>query len=170
MRGRRESDLAACEQLLRAVHESDSYPRRLPSDLRGFIAWPTAICAWVADVDGEVAGHIALHATGSREATDLAAEVTGEASERFGFVARLLVSPNERRQGIGRSLLGTARRHAVALELIPALEVTTDLAAAIDLYESCGWRRIGTAPVLWRSTADVADEHIYMWSHRPTAA
>jgi len=54
--------------------------------------------------------------------------------------------------------------------LIPALEVTTDLAAAIDLYETCGWLRIGTAAVLWRSTGDVADEHIYVWSLRPTAA
>lgn len=170
VRGRCESDLDACERLLRSVHESDGYPRRLPSDLRGFIAWPTAICAWVADVDGEVAGHIALHATGSRKAMDLAVEVTGEASGRFGFVARLLVSPHERRQGIGRSLLETARRHAVALALIPALEVTADLAAAIDLYETCGWLRIGTAAVLWRSTGDVADEHIYVWSLRPTAA
>jgi hypothetical protein len=66
--------------------------------------------------------------------------------------------------------LETARRHAVALALIPALEVTTDLAAAIDLYETCGWLRIGTAAVLWRSTGDVADEHIYVWSLRPTAA
>ena len=146
VRPRRYSDLDACEQLMRAVHENDGYPRRLPSDLRGFIVWPSAIRAWVADVDGAVVGHVALRATGSREVMNLAASVIGIAPEWFGVVARLVVSPTVRRQGVGRSLLETATEHAAAVALTPILEVTTNLRAAIDLYETCGWLRMSRPP------------------------
>lgn len=162
VRLRSDSDLDACEQLMLAAHEDDDYPRRLPTDLRGFVAWPSAIRAWVAEVDGAVVGHVALHATGSREAMDLAASVLGIASEHFGFVARLVVSSTARRHGVGRALLDAASQHAAADALTPILEVTIDQRAAIELYEACGWLRIGSGAVRWRSTGEVVDEHVYV--------
>ncbi len=162
VRVRADSDLDACEQLCLDVHERDSYPQRLPGDLRRFIAWPGAICAWVAEVDGVLAGHVALHASGSPEVMDLTTRVTGQPPERFGVIARLLVSPRTRRTGVGRGLLFAATDYAVALGLAPMLEVTTDLQPAIDLYEACGWLRVGRVAVRWRSTGDVVDEYAYL--------
>lgn len=159
---RTESDLDVCEQLCLDVHQRDGYPRRLPDDLRRFMAWPNAICAWVAELDGEVVGHVALHASGSPEIMDLTARMTGQPVERFGVVARLLVSPHARRNGLGRSLLLRASGHAVSLGLVPLLEVTTDLQPAIDLYEDSGWLRVGKTSVHWRSTGDVVDEYAYV--------
>jgi GNAT superfamily N-acetyltransferase len=161
-RARSDLDLEACEQLLRAVHENDGYPRRLPGDLRGFIVWPGAICAWVAETDGAVVGHVALHTAGSREVMDLAATALGTATERLAVVARLLVSPSVRRQGVGRSLLEKAADHAAEIARTPILEVTTNERGAIRLYETSGWIRIGSTTVRWRSTGEVLDEYVYV--------
>lgn len=161
LRSRSGSDLEACERLVHAVHENDGYPRRLPGDLRGFIVWPGAIGAWVAEADGEIVGHVALHASGSHEVMNLAATALGIAIERLAVVARLVVSPTVRRQGIGRRLLEAAAAHVAAIERQPILEVTTRDQAAIDLYESCGWVRVGSTPVRWRSTGELVDEYLY---------
>jgi GNAT superfamily N-acetyltransferase len=74
---------------------------------------------------------------------DLAAKVVAQPVECFGVVARLLVSPSVRRDGVGRTLLNTAANHAVGLGLYPILDVATRFEPAIKLYESCGWTRAG---------------------------
>jgi ribosomal protein S18 acetylase RimI-like enzyme len=44
---------------------------------------------------------------------------------------------------VGRSLLATAVRDAHQRDRHPVLEVGVHHDAAIGLYESCGWRRMG---------------------------
>jgi GNAT superfamily N-acetyltransferase len=143
IRRRAEADLPACKDLVRVVYELDGYPGHWPRDLRAFVAQPDAIAAWVALVDGEVVGHVALLPDSSDASMDLAMTATGRPVERLGFVSRLFVSPDARRNGVGRTLLGTAEAFARDLGLRPVLDVVTRFQNAIDLYESSGWTRVG---------------------------
>ena len=143
VRDRAEADLAACADLAAAVHESDGYPRYLPGDLRSFINSPSAYPAWVAERDGRVAGHVALHPRAAGPVMELAGSALGRPPERLGAVSRLLVSPAVRGERVGRALLETATQAAIARDLWPILDVDVDLAAAIALYERCGWVRAG---------------------------
>lgn len=66
-------------------------------------------------------------------------------SEPVVYVARLLVDPGARRAGIGRKLLGHARRAAVDSGYVPVLDVvnTPTAAAAVSLYRRDGWAEVG---------------------------
>jgi GNAT superfamily N-acetyltransferase len=143
IRRRTEEDLPACELLVRVVYERDGYPGHWPTDVRGFVAQPDAIAAWVALVDGGLAGHVALLPDSSDASMDLAMTTTGLPLESLGFVSRLFVAPDARRNGVGRALLETAASFARDLGLRPVLDVVTRFQNAIDLYESSGWTRAG---------------------------
>ena len=147
VRPRSDADLVACEQLAEIVHARDGYPVYLPGDLRSFLAVPDAYAAWVAVEEDDVVGHVALHPGRAGAVLDLATEKTGIPASRFGVVARLLVSPDARRMGIGRSLLDFAAGYASRLGLKPILDVVDRHVAAIRLYESNGWIRLGQVTV-----------------------
>lgn len=162
-RPRTDADLEGCEQLARVVHDLDGYPPYLPGDLRTFVASPNAIAAWVAEVGSDLVGHVALHPDSSDAVMGCASEVTGQPPDRFGVIARLLVSPAARREGIGRSLLNTATAHAVDCGLRPMLDVATRFDGAIRLYESCGWVRAGIVSVRLDANFTL-DEYVYLAS------
>jgi GNAT superfamily N-acetyltransferase len=163
IRPRTDADLEGCERLARAVHDLDGYPPYLPGDLRSFVASLGAIAAWVAEVDSDLVGHVALHPDSSDAVMNFASQVTGQPADRFGVVARLLVSLATRREGVGRSLLDTAAAHAVDRGLRSVLDVATGFRGAIRLYESCGWVRAGMVSV--RMNADFTlDEYVYLAS------
>lgn len=161
VRPRLDADLDALVGLAQAVHELDGYPRYLSGPLRDFIASPEAMAAWVAEVESEVVGHVALHPQSSRDTTAFAMSVTGLDSEHLVFVARLLVAPRARGRGLGQALLATAARDAVQRRLRPLLDVGTDHGPAIALYERCGWVRIGTLRVRF-GHGGALDEHVYL--------
>ncbi len=153
--------------MARAVHETDGYPLRIPPDMRSFLVAPDELAAWVAEVDGEVAGHVSLRARCSPGATELASRSAGVGKDGLGVVSRLLVSPAARRRGVGRGLLATARTEAVSLGLVPMLEVVTWQRPAVSLYEALGWSRVGEAeiPMLDGSALDV-----FVYVYRGSAA
>jgi GNAT superfamily N-acetyltransferase len=161
LRERLESDRDACVEMARAVHERDRYPMYLPSDLASFIFTPGALGAWVAEEDGEVAGHVALHSRSSPAVLALAQEATGLSRERLCVVARLLVSPRHRRRGIGRALLEAASDAALARRLRPVLDVVRDHEAAVAFYERSGWVRAGEVTVRWGDHPEV-QELVYL--------
>lgn len=167
VRDRSDADLDACAALAGAVHESDGYPRYLPGDLRSFIASRDAYQAWVAERDGRVVGHVALHPRSSGPAVAVAREALGQPPERLGFVARLLVSPDARGTGAGRALLEAATRAAISRGLSPVLDVDTTAAAAIALYERCGWVRAGQVTVRFSDGKELT-EFVYV-GPRPDA-
>lgn len=143
VRRRTDDDLDACEALAREVHRVDGYPPHLPGDdVRNFMLSP-AIDAWVAEVGGRVAGHVALNERSTANVMALASRATGRPEEGLAVVARLAVAPACRRQGAGRALLATATDASLALGRWPVLDVVTQFAGAIALYERCGWRRAG---------------------------
>jgi GNAT superfamily N-acetyltransferase len=167
VRERAEADLPGCVELARQVHEQDGYPHYLPGDLHGFLVRPDAYGAWVAERDGRIAGHVALHPRSSPPVMALASAAAGQPADRLGVIARLLVAPATRRAGAGRALLEHAQREALTRGLWPVLDVAADLTGAIRLYESCGWVRAGAVTVTFRD-GNSLDELVYL-APRPPA-
>jgi GNAT superfamily N-acetyltransferase len=149
IRERREADLRACADLVREVHSSDRYPRFPQGDLMRFLNPPDPYGCWVADLNGEVAGHVALVAHGLPATMEIAASALSRPTHQLAVVARLLVSPRARGHGAGRLLLGAATAEARSRDLHPVLDVDTELHGAIALYESAGWVRAGQITVRW---------------------
>jgi GNAT superfamily N-acetyltransferase len=147
VRARRPSDLGACLEMAQLVKGLDGYPPRGPVDLERFMAPPQELAAWVAETDSGVVGHVALHRTGAGVTMAMAAAHTGRASEQLAVVARLFVGPAARRGGAARALLHRAVADAHARGLQPVLDVAMQLGAAVDLYESCRWRRAGVVTI-----------------------
>ncbi len=161
IRERQEADLAACTQLASLVQDIDGYPPYLPrGQMSEFIQSPDAIAAWVAEVDADLVGHVALHSQSSQAVMSLASTTLETPTQGFAVVARLFVSPAARRTGVGRSLLETAAAHAVSRGLRPILDVVTHFQSAITLYESCGWTRVGMVTVALRDGNSI-DEFVY---------
>lgn len=150
-----------CENLARSVHRTDGYPPRSADDLRAFITSAGALGAWVAEVDGIVVGHVALNPSSSPEVIELAREGVGCAADQLAVVARMLVEPSARRRGVGAALLETAADAARRRGRWPILDVASHFAAAIGLYESCGWLPIGTVIVHIPGDDDPLEEIIY---------
>jgi ribosomal protein S18 acetylase RimI-like enzyme len=129
------------------VKRLDGYPPRGPVDMERFMVPSEQLAAWVAEIDSAVVGHVALHATGASDTVVLATRHTGKAPEDLAVVARVLVSPTARRIGVGHALLDTAVQGAHARGQQPILEVAVHFDAAIGLYESCGWARVGEVTI-----------------------
>jgi GNAT superfamily N-acetyltransferase len=161
IRPRRADDLAACADLVREVHACDRYPRFLQPDIGSFLALSNPYGCWVADQDGEVAGHVALVPRTLPSAMELAAKALGRPADQLAVVARCFVSPHARGRGTGRLLLATATAEATARGLWPVLDVDTELAGAIALYESQGWTRAGEITVRWSDDRTLT-EYVYL--------
>ncbi len=144
VRPRTPEDLDACVAVARAVHERDGYPPYLPDgDFTRLLVNDDALAVWVATADAEIVGHVALHRHSTPAAMTLATDALGCDESELAVVARLLVAPERRRQGIARQLLDTAVAHGRASGRIPILDVWTGLPDAIAMYDRLGWRRLG---------------------------
>lgn len=135
--------------LAAAVQDQDGYPGRRPRDLRAFLRSSDAFSAWVAEYDGALAGHVALHRESMPVVMDTAARALDMDCSQLAVVARLIVGPSLRRSGVGRALLETAAADARRRGLHPILDVATHYDAAIALYESCGWRNAGEVTLVF---------------------
>jgi GNAT superfamily N-acetyltransferase len=143
IRIRADGDLPACVAVLRAVHERNGYPGRWPADPAGWLTPDNQVGAWVAEQDGQIAGHVGL----VRGMPQLLLD--GYFSEDLGGIVRLYVDPAARRGGLARALLDVATGCARDRGLQPVLDVVDDAAGAIALYERAGWRFTGTQPAWW---------------------
>lgn len=142
IRDKTEADVPPCLELLLRVHERDGYPLPLPRDVPAFLTPDHEAGAWVAECDGRIVGHIALH-QGAVDATLAAAQrATALPAEHLAVVSRLFTDPHLRRAGVGRALLRHATRHAESRGLRAVLDVGKSLAGPIALYESEGWERV----------------------------
>jgi ribosomal protein S18 acetylase RimI-like enzyme len=160
IRARRQSDVDSLLDMVQLVKRVDGYPPRGPVDLERFMVPPEQLSAWVAEIDSQVVGHVALHATGANDTVDLAARHTAKAPEDLAVVARVVVSPTARRIGVGHALLDTAVTGAYERGQHPILEVAVHFDAAIGLYESCGWNRVGEVTI---SFPDEPSLHRYVY-------
>jgi GNAT superfamily N-acetyltransferase len=137
IRLREDGELETCAAVLVAVHEADGYPVEGVADP---VAWllPTGLReAWVAELDGQVVGHIGLAHPGPG---DEAARIWAQRStgEEIGVLCRLFVLPSARGHALGRKLIHTATEHATAMGLRIVGDVMAKDEIAIHLYETLG--------------------------------
>ncbi|MDO9378200.1 MAG: GNAT family N-acetyltransferase [Nocardioidaceae bacterium] len=138
VRARRDDDLGPLVAILGRTHRLDAYPVRAA---RVDAAWLVehVLVAWVVELDGFVAGHVALQ--------DGGVDVLE--------VVRLFVDPDARGHGLGGALLDVVDGHARQVGATLTLDVVDDDRAAIALYERRGWRRTGSRTADW-SAPDAA--------------
>ncbi len=128
----------------RQVRDQDRYPIYEPRQGLGwFLSTPEPLAAWVARIDGTIAGHVALQPTATSGTMRLVAAHDPDADP--AYVSRLLVDPARRGRRIGARLLDHARRAALEAGHDPYLEAldVPEGAAALALYRSEGWVEIG---------------------------
>ena len=144
IRDREDRDLDALAELAAEVQSNDGYPGRRPRDLRAFLVSDDALGAWVAERDGSVAGHVALHRASLPVVMECARRTLAvTADDELAVVARLIVSPAARREGIGSLLLERAASAARGIGRHPILDVVTRYDAASALYLAAGWVNAG---------------------------
>ncbi len=161
IRLRLAADHPGLEALARRVHQLDRYPVYLPDgDVLAFVVSDRALGAWVALLDGQVVGHVALHARSSPGVVALAASELQIPAPRCGVVARLLVAPEQRGTGLGHRLLDHATEQCRQRGLTPILDVVEGNQAAIALYERVGWRRLGMVSFTLPDGSELR-EHVY---------
>lgn len=161
VRPRTDDDVDACVRMATIIRDHDGYPTRRPLDLREFLTSPDALGAWVAEREGQVVGHVALHRHSTPEVLAMASRALVRPVDQLGVVARLLVSPDTRRENVGRTLLNKASGEASRRDLWPILDVVTTFEAAVNLYESCGWVRVGQVTFRFHEGGSV-EEFVYV--------
>jgi GNAT superfamily N-acetyltransferase len=166
VRPRTDLDVEQVVRIAEQVHVRDGYPKYLPDDLGRFVASSSALAAWVAEVDGEVRGQVALHPRTSDAVLTLASTTVNWPIDRLGVVARLLVAPEARRQGIGTALLETATAESLRRGLFPILDVVTEHVDAVRLYERAGWTRAGEVRAVFADGTEL-DEIVFVGPHPP---
>jgi GNAT superfamily N-acetyltransferase len=157
VRRREEEDLGRCVRVLERVRVNDNYPVHWPDDASRWLSPRGTACAWVAEVERTIVGHVVLLTVAAGDAGWEAA--TGLHAGELGVVSRLFVDPDCRRAGVGGTLLDTAANEAVARGLHPVLDVIETRSSATRLFEQRGWRRVRTTP--WSADAELA-HHFYV--------
>ncbi|MEU1071134.1 GNAT family N-acetyltransferase [Streptomyces sp. NPDC005878] len=157
LRPRTDRDLDACVRALAAVHERDGYPVNWPERPADWLAPPSLLSAWVAELDGRVAGHVGLALRGTGDvAPGLWSARAGVGPDATAVVGRLFVAPGARGHGIGGLLLARAVSEARARGLHPVLDVVASDTAAIALYERLGWELLAEVEQEWGPRRTVA--------------
>ena len=155
VRERTDGDLDAVVRLAKAVHASDGYPGVTPSDWSAFLVSHDALGAWVAELDGRIVGHAALHRTSMPVVMELASERLGVGGDQLGAVARLFVDPALRRAGAGRMLLERTVAACWQLGRHPILDVVARFEPAVALYASSGWANAGEVELVFPNDESV---------------
>ncbi|WP_141203550.1 GNAT family N-acetyltransferase [Streptomyces griseorubiginosus] len=152
VRARTDDDVEACVRVLEEVHRIDGYPVNWPARPGDWLSQPNRLGAWVAELDGRVAGHVGLSSSAEDDmAPGLWSERNGMSRELAAVVGRLFVAPCARGHGIGALLMARVTEEARHRGLHPVLDVVASDAAAAALYERLGWTRLATVERRWSS-------------------
>lgn len=143
--------------ILAEVHEQDGYPVNWPDHPGEWLAQPSLLAAWVAELDGRVVGHIGLSRSGAGDvAPGLWSRREGVGLGATVVVNRLFVAPSARGHGIGALLMAQAVGEAQDRSLHPVLDVVASDTAAAALYERLGWELLATVEQQWSPEQTVA--------------
>lgn len=146
IRPRQDADLPALLEILARQQEQTQYPFSWPppGDPADFVRRPTELAAWVAEVDGHVAGHVAVHRVRPEDPlAALGAAAHGVPVRRLRAVEVLFVDRGLGGRGIGSALLATATGHALADGGAPVLDVVCEHEGPVGLYRRRGWQVAG---------------------------
>lgn len=126
--------------------EARDFWARVVNMLRAGEAW-----LWSADLDGRLAGTVQLHAASSAN------------GRHRGEVAKLMVHPSARRQGIGRALMLALESHALAEGRTTLVLDTRAGDPSERLYASLGYQRVGEIPRYARSASGRLDSTAFFY-------
>lgn len=160
VRPRKPEDLDACVDLLEVVHRSDGYPGRWLEDPAAFLRPSGLVAAWVAVEALGIGGHVTLRDPVPEHGIPFWSGATGLAPTGLACVSRLFVRPGRRGAGVGGALLAAACAGAERRGLRPVLDVMDTAGEAMALYESRGWRRVGSVP--WDAWGEATTLHYYV--------
>jgi len=133
----------AAEALVK-VHAKDGCPVEGVDHPEAWLTPPEVLAAWVAVLDEQIVGHVALSRPSGEEAVSLWLDQSQDSEAQVAVLARLFVTPEARHGAIGERLMQAATTYAHERDLRLVPEVMAKDVTAMRLYERLGWRRIGT--------------------------
>ncbi|GGF32685.1 hypothetical protein GCM10011519_02620 [Marmoricola endophyticus] len=151
VRTRRDGDLPALLEIISAQQAETGYPLRWPwpGDLADFVRRPEEVAAWVAEVDGAVAGHVALHRVADDELGALWSAAHGVPIDELRCVGVLFADRRRSRRGVGSVLLDRATRAGLRDGKALVLDVVAGHREPVELYLRRGWVVVGHARPDW---------------------
>lgn len=154
VRERRPADVPRLVELLAEQQSVSSYPVRwpLPFPAEDFVVRRSERCAWVAELDGEVVGHVTV--ADPEELAPRFAAATG--ADALGMVSVLFTGLAARGRGVGGVLLESAVSWVRGRGEVPVLDVVPVHEVALRLYRERGWVEVGTDRFGWMAD-DVPD-------------
>ena len=146
--------------VLAAQQPTSRYPFQwpLPFPAESFIVRDHELAAWVAEVDGEVVGHIAVQSVASAtgddgiegtQMRDAWVEGLGRPADQLAMVSGLFTSTTTRGRGVGLALLDTAVDWIHGHGLGACLDVLPKYSDAAQFYERRGWVRVALVRPPW---------------------
>ncbi|MGW0331260.1 GNAT family N-acetyltransferase [Streptomyces sp. NPDC003011] len=144
VRAREVRDIPETARALVVVHGVDGYPVEGVDQPEAWLMPEGLIQGWVAEISGNIVGHVCITWGRDEAAVDLFLEQSDRSRNEIAVMARLFVVPEARGHSVGVRLVQEAtdyaRRHGLAL----VGDVMKKDVAAIRLYERLGCRILGT--------------------------
>ncbi len=148
IRDRRPSDVPGLVALLGEQQARSRYPLRwpLPFPAEQFLVRSSEERAWVAEVDGVLAGHVAVTAPEGEMADAFALACP---DRTVAEVSVLFTGTAFRGTGLGGRLLDTAVAAIRGSGRTPALDALPSHSNAVEVYRHRGWVEVGRMRPVW---------------------
>lgn len=164
IRSRRDDDLPALIDILQRQQPETEYPFHWPPSMpvEQFIRRDGEMAAWVAEVDGAVAGHVALQRVQDDELGRMWSDAHGVPVEMLRCISVLFADRRLAGRGIGSALLRTATEEALRDGGAPVLDVVPHHLEPLNLYRRRGWLEVGRYRTEWLPE-DVEPVHVMIY-------
>jgi ribosomal protein S18 acetylase RimI-like enzyme len=146
IRRREDADLESAGAALVDVYQTDGYPVEGVADPVAWLKFDGLVGAWVAELDGEIVGHVAVsEPKPGDDAVRLWLEQSDDKIEDVAVLGRLFVKRSARGRSIGQDLAKAAVTDSATNGKTLVLDVMDKDQDAIRLYERLGLKKIGEA-------------------------
>jgi GNAT superfamily N-acetyltransferase len=162
VRPREPIDIPALCDLLAAQRPATGYPEiwPLPVPVPDLLQRDNELTAWVAEIGGEIVGHIATAAVveselgGSGSTRGLGqvwaqAYGNGATTDQLRCIGVLFADSTRARAGIGSALLAAATEAVKAEGAYPVLDCITEKTHVVDFYRKRGWKVVHKTAAPW---------------------
>lgn len=151
VRPRTDRDLPALGELLGRQQPASRYPFNwpLPYPVERFLVRDTEERTWVAEVDGQLAGHVSVTGVPDDAFSRIWSSALGRPLTELGCVSVLFTGSDHRGMGVGGILLDTAVGFIRDSGRVPVLDVVGGHSTAVDVYHHRGWRDVGWGRPHW---------------------